>query len=196
MGRQQQLWNSKEYSAKKYEQYKIFETYLGAPPTTLCEIGCGFAYEAGYFNKDHSTQIWLQDVDEEYTQSNEKTKRYRDYGEITDFGGYNSFANINDSLKSRGMTDYKLLERQDPRWQQAPAFDIIMSVKSMGFHYPITEYKSFIAEHSHVNTRLFVTVRDTRRSPDRDYIIKNVVYEHGTSRSGLISAFVELESVN
>ena len=61
MGRQENLWNSKEYVDYRYKLYESFKQYLGVPPKTLLDIGCGFAHEAGWFNTEHGTDIWLMD---------------------------------------------------------------------------------------------------------------------------------------
>jgi len=195
MGRMQDFWLSDQYIDRKYEHYKQFVTYLNGTPNTLLDIGCGYAYEAGWFNEEHGTQIWLQDANEKFDPDHPKRKRYRNWGELHDFGGYNSFDEIRSVLSERGITDYKLLEVNDKQWQDAPKFDVIMSVKAMGFHFPIHNFTDFIKQHSHDKTRVFVTIRHLPEGPnDTDWKYKNVVYEHGPpTKNGKRSAFVEIE---
>ena len=186
MGRQQNYWNSDEYINSKYELYKIFKNYLNETPNTLCDIGCGFAFESGWFSKEYNTDVWLLDIDADYKKEYEKNKRYINYGNIDDFGGYNNFETIRESLKTRDVINYKLLEPNDTQWNTSPKFDVIMSVKSMAYHYPITPYNEFIETHKNENTRLFVSIRDKNVSQVDNYKIKDIVYEYRKS------IFVEL----
>ena len=183
MGRQENLWNSKEYVDYRYKLYESFKQYLGVPPKTLLDIGCGFAHEAGWFNTEHGTDIWLMDKNRK--DENHDDKRHNDFGPADNFEPYNSFTSIRSSLKSRGCFDYRLLEPFDIGWKDSPSFDVIMSISSMGFHYPVNTYKNFIVEHSHADTKVFCSLRNVKQ---RANFIKGVVFMHKDQNSG----FVEL----
>jgi len=182
LGRQEKLWNSKEYIDKKYVGYTAFKDYLGIMPQTLLDIGCGFAHESGWFNTEHGTEIWLLD---KQRNDQDNDKRHNDFGPVDDFEAYNSFESIRSSLESRNVREYKLLEPTDTTWDNAPKFDVIMSESSMGFHYPVRTYKEFILEHSHNDTRVFCSLRNVSSVKQ---FVKDVVYMHNDKRSG----FVEL----
>ena len=182
LGRQEKLWNSKEYIDKKYVSYTAFKDYLGIMPQTLLDIGCGFAHESGWFNTEHGTEIWLLD---KQRNDQDNDKRHNDFGPVDDFEAYNSFESIRSSLESRNVREYKLLEPTDTTWDNAPKFDVIMSESSMGFHYPVRTYKEFILEHSHNDTRVFCSLRNVSSVKQ---FVKDVVYMHNDKRSG----FVEL----
>jgi len=179
MGRQEKLWNTKEEVDYRYSCYEIFKQYLNILPKTLLDIGCGFAHEAGWFNTEHGTDIWL--LDKNRKDENHKDKRHNNFGPIDNFEPYNSFHSIRSSLKSRGCVDFQLLEPFDIKWNDAPTFDIIMSISSMGFHYPVDTYKHFIAEHSHEDTKIFCSLRNVKQCGD---LIKNIVFMHRDQESG------------
>jgi hypothetical protein len=182
LGRQEKLWNSKEYIDKKYVSYTAFKDYLSIMPQTLLDIGCGFAHESGWFNTEHGTEIWLLD---KQRNDQDNDKRHNNFGPVDDFEAYNSFESIRSSLESRKVREYKLLEPTDTTWDIAPKFDVIMSESSMGFHYPVRTYKELIEKHSHSNTKIFCSLRDIK---NKQTYIRGVVYMHNDGRSG----FVEL----
>ena len=189
LGRQEKLWNSKEYIDKKYVSYTAFKDYLGIMPQTLLDIGCGFAHESGWFNTEHGTEIWL--LDKQRTDQ-DNDKRHNDFGPVNDFEAYNSFESIRSSLESRNVREYKLLEPTDTTWDSAPKFDVIMSESSMGFHYPVRTYKEFILEHSHNDTRVFCSLRNVSSVKQ---FVKDVVYMHNDKRSGFVELKVQGISV-
>lgn len=189
LGRQEKLWNSKEYIDKKYVSYTAFKDYLGIMPQTLLDIGCGFAHESGWFNTEHGTEIWL--LDKQRTDQ-DNDKRHNDFGPVNDFEAYNSFESIRSSLESRNVREYKLLEPTDTTWDNAPKFDVIMSESSMGFHYPVRTYKEFILEHSHNDTRVFCSLRNVSSVKQ---FVKDVVYMHNDKRSGFVELKVQGISV-
>ena len=182
LGRQEKLWNSKEYIDKKYVSYTAFKNYLGRTPQTLVDIGCGFAHVSGWFHTEHGTEIWLLD---KQRKDQDKNKRHKDFGPADDFEAYNSFESIRSSLESRKVREYKLLEPTDSVWDNAPRFDVIMSESSMGFHYPVQTYREFIKKHSHPNTKIFCSLRDIK---NKQSYIRGVVFMDNDGRSG----FVEL----
>ena len=189
LGRQEKLWNSKEYIDKKYVSYTAFKDYLGIMPQTLLDIGCGFAHESGWFNTEHGTEIWL--LDKQRTDQ-DNDKRHNDFGPVNDFEAYNSFESIRSSLESRNVREYKLLEPTDTTWDNAPKFDVIMSESSMGFHYPVRTYKEFILKHSHNDTRVFCSLRNVSSVKQ---FVKDVVYMHNDKRSGFVELKVQGISV-
>lgn len=182
MGRQELFWNTDDHIKHKYDLYKKFEQYLKIVPKTLCDIGCGFAHVPGWFNTKHNTEIWLLDKDSEY--NTHEHNRHNDFGPVSDFEAYNTFESIEKSLRLQNVLKYKLLEPDDKTWNDAPKFDVIMSIFSLGFHYPVEVYQNFIRKHSHNTTKVFCSSRSITHLKGAE--IKNVVHMHRDGKSGFL----------
>lgn len=152
-------WNSPEYQKYKLENYQALLTYLVTPPTSILDIGCGLAFEAREFNKNHNTEIWLLDGDASANKNKVGAKDVGYNASPDHFRFYHSFDWLKSQLAARGAQNYRMVDVNNIDIPADKKFDVIWSFLSCGFHYPASSYRDLILRHSHENTRVIVDLR-------------------------------------
>jgi SAM-dependent methyltransferase len=152
-----EFWStSEDYQLEKQNSFNIVNHYLKTPPSTILDIGCGFAFESRMFSKKHNTKIWLLDGDVEENTDNKREIRF---GSTESMAFYNKLADIKQVLDQDNIKDYVLLDVNNYTIPTEQKFDLICSWFSCGFHYPIDTYRKLIKDHSHADTKVIVDLR-------------------------------------
>lgn len=148
----QAYWLEDDYQNHKQAVFELIDNYLNPAPTKSLEIGCGLALDSEYFYKKYNTDIWLLD-------GNETNARDIKYGSAETFAFYNTIESLKESYDSRNLK-YKFVDANNIKLGDEK-FDLIFSLKSCGFHYPLDTYYELIKNHSTKETRLIFELRNS-----------------------------------
>jgi len=159
-------WIKDEYVNTKKEKYETVKNYLDVIPKNILDIGCGFAWESYFFQKNHNVDLWLMDGDFDTTKAR---KRATNYGTTESMAFYSKIPDLKKSWDERGMS-YNFLNANDLNLPNNIKFDLIHSGLSCGFHYPANTYKDFILKHSHKDTKIIFDLRRKEQHQDINII--------------------------
>jgi len=162
-------WDDPQHIKSKVEIFKLLTDYLVTPPKNILDIGCGYARESEYFQKEYGTDLWLLDGD--FNSTKDKHRQVK-YGTAETFAFYNKVETLLESYNSRGMK-YTFVDATNINIPANVKFDLIYSGLSCGFHYPANTYKDLVLKHSHKNTKVVFDLRNVQEQ--EDFEIVNVI---------------------
>ena len=123
-----------------YTNDKIVDKILSycSSPKTVLEIGCGIGRGSVLLDKKLHTKPKF------YLLDGDKNERGQicgvNWNSRTDF--YNSLVATRTFCEANGLSDFVLLDAEKDWQRDLPKFDLIFSLKSIGFHWPIDLYLS------------------------------------------------------
>lgn len=117
---------------KEYLPIRAALNAAGRTPTSVIDIGCGQALNDVFLVKDFAPKVTLIDIEETFAQ----------YHSWNGFGsGYASLEDAAAFLRDNGATDVTPINpRHDPAAIEGLSADLVTSLISCGFHYPIGDY--------------------------------------------------------
>jgi hypothetical protein len=133
-----------------------------SPPETMIDIGCGWAAEAEYFHKKHGTRVWLVEGDEA-----EQGGRWRatKYGPASEYKYEMKRADLERSLAERGVAATVLSPTvASSDGAGLPKFDLVLSLRACGMHFPVAEYGKLIRTCSGARTRVVLDLNNNRKT--------------------------------
>jgi len=167
-------WQSDYHIAEKRLFFTILDNYLKLSPKNILDIGCGFARESELFQKKYNSELFLLDGD--FEPDVNKRREFK-YGSADNFRFYNKISDLKKDYLERNMS-FVFIDANNISIDPKVKFDLIYSIKSCGFHYPIDTYYNLIKNHIHNNTYLIFDLRqgniETQLSK---FTIENVLYE-------------------
>lgn len=167
-------WDNEEHQLEKKEQFRLLDSCLNIIPRNILDIGCGFARESEYFQKKYNCDLFL--LDGNFDNSADAKREYK-YGKVDNFRFYNKIDDLKENWNNRNMR-YTFVDANDIKLDKNIKFDLIYSIKSCGFHYPLDTYYKLIKNHSHANTKLVFDIRQGRQGQlDNNFEIVKIFYE-------------------
>ena len=148
-------WQTTTHQEYKKNNFEILDNYLNISPINILDIGCGLAYESESFQRKYNSNLYLLDGDFSKTIEN---KRDVGYGPSKNFKFYNTIKSLHESFDKRNLR-YKFLDACNLKLDENVKFDLIYSILSCGFHYPVYDYITFIKKHSDDNSRIILDIR-------------------------------------
>ncbi|QNI50230.1 hypothetical protein SynRS9915_00508 [Synechococcus sp. RS9915] len=146
------------------------------PPATLLDIGCGLAKESELIQKKYGTDLYL--IDGDFKDNGSSRNRDIAFGDVDSFSFYSSLTDLRNSFNSRKLR-YQLFDANDLNLPPVK-FDLIMSLLSCGFHYPVSAYKDLILAHSHPDSIIIVDLRKDFIDQQSEYIgIDHILHDYG-----------------
>jgi SAM-dependent methyltransferase len=165
------------YSERLQKEWEQLSPHLPAQAARTLDIGCGiggidaFLYE--HYSSAQSVSIFLLDRND--------TERSIYYGMHDDAAAYNSLAASKSYLVQRGVPKeaIHMMDAGRDALPQDISFDVILSMLSWGYHYPIQTYLEYVIGHLARNGTLIV---DCRKGTDglktlREHFEISVIYE-------------------
>ncbi|MDJ0826710.1 MAG: class I SAM-dependent methyltransferase [Rhodobacter sp.] len=118
-----------------YQEYLPLKTALGPRKIeTVCDVGCGQGINNLFLHRDFEPRFTLVDIEETDSQHH----LWAEEG-----SGYASLQSAKSLLVENGCSE-EMIETVNPRkasWKPpAKGFDLVTSLYSCGFHYPIDDY--------------------------------------------------------
>jgi len=139
----------KETILKDYERLQmVIPDSLGC----VIDIGCGIGGVDIYISKNHGRpELFLMD----YSKRDDGRDLYgfKQEGKI-----YNSMSATKDFLDANGVYNYHLIDCSK-YYQIDRKADLIFSLLSCGFHYPVDVYLDFILNHLKQDGQLILDIR-------------------------------------
>ena len=125
----------------------------------ILDIGCGFSgisiFLNDYFHKEAS--FWLLDRD---NVTEDWKVGFHDDG--SEFSSYNDFSEVRAFLHASGIQEDKIatinIDQED--FPKRVKFDVIISLLSLGYHYPVDIYASHIKESTSAGALIFLDLRE------------------------------------
>ncbi len=120
-----------------YQEYLPLRDHLRAyqiRPNTIVDIGCGQALNDLFLHRDYNPHFTLVDIEETPNQ-------YHSWA--NEGSGYASLASATAMLRDNGVDDVNTVAinpRKEPERLNNLKADLVTSLYSCGFHYPIDEY--------------------------------------------------------
>jgi len=171
-------WSWKSFSENREENFETLDSYLNFQPKNILDIGCGLAYESEKFQKKYNTNLYLLDGDVEATKGNSRDIKY---GTVDDFKFYNSIADLKKSWNDRKIR-YNFVDANKIEIPNEIKFDLIYSLLSCGFHYPVTTYKHLIDNHSTDDTVIIMDFQKSSIDQQMQYIdVIDTISENSTA---------------
>ncbi|WP_377191386.1 hypothetical protein [Ruegeria meonggei] len=118
------------------EYQEIRDTIDTIAPSSVADIGCGYAMFDLFLWKDHRCDLTLIDLE---------TSDKRHFGYEETGAAYSNLAVAHSFLTENGVSHNKITCLNPERDELPPAakFDLAMSFISCGFHYPVQTYADF-----------------------------------------------------
>lgn len=126
--------NLNNYTLLSENEYTSFRQYLYPYPTSILELGCGLGRMSIFLNSKHpgDTKYYLADASE--ITSTERMYGWNPESWYNDLNLTKEFCELN-NLKNLEIID--LIHESLDRLKD---IDLVFSVMSVGFHYPIEQY--------------------------------------------------------
>ena len=134
-------------------EFAVLEKYIGDRPVRkMMDIGCGHALISVLFWQRYNCDIHLVDIE----QSDSTHHDYRDSG-----SGYASLAAAKAFLVFNGVPENRItITNPENEPLESSELDLILSVFSAGFHYPISTYTEFAIKSLKPGGMLIFDARD------------------------------------
>ena len=152
-----QGWLLPNYIEEKTRSFNSVAEYLGSPPESILDIGCGFAFESRQFHQQSNSEIWLLDGD--FSNSPADSNRLVCYGPAETMKFYNPIEKLKEYFDQQHNLEYRFVEANAIDIPQDKKFDLICSYLSCGYHYPVDTYRELVIQHSHPGTRIIMDIR-------------------------------------
>lgn len=165
-------WSTETHIESKRTIFETTKNYLDNAPKRILDIGCGYARESEYFQKEFGTELWLLDGDFSHTQDR---KREINFGPAESFKFYNKVDILIESYNEREMS-YTFVDANNIQIPKKIKFDLIYSGLSCGFHYPANTYKDLILKHSNKNTKIIFDLR--KKTTHENVKIINIIEKY------------------
>ena len=136
--------------------FEIIDEYCSPwSPCSILDIGSGYARVSEYLQKKYDCDLYLLDGDAAKIDEN----KIRDigYGEVSNFKFYSSKLQLISSYDARKMR-YSFIDASLPQYPDM-TFDLIFSLTSCGFHYPLRAYSKVIRRHSSDKSKVIIQLR-------------------------------------
>jgi len=118
--------------ASDYAPIRTALAALEKRPASVIDIGCGQALNDALLVQDFAPRLTLVDIEETFAQYHS----WNAHG-----SGYASLAEAEAFLRENGATDVRVINpRHDSEAIETLEADLVTSLLSCGFHYPVGEY--------------------------------------------------------
>ena len=162
-----------------YKEFKTFKNYLPNSPENIMDIGCGLGIINIYLNEffEKKPVFFLLDKN--------KVDRKITYGFSSNYESYNDLNETKNILLENNIdTSCMYLFDVEKQFVITKKMDLVISLKSMGYHYPINTYIELLRNCCTKNTVFIFDIGDNQY--DENYLKKifddvKIIYEEKTN---------------
>jgi SAM-dependent methyltransferase len=150
----------RNYSEYMREEWKQLSPYLPAQAVRTLDIGCGIGGINEFLYETYGVQL-----EEIFLVDKNKIESRIHYGFRSTSSAYNSLSLAKSYLVNRGVSK-EVIHTVDVDKEILPkdiTFDVILSLQSWGFHYPVQTYLDYAKQHL---ARRGVLIIDCRKGTD------------------------------
>ena len=135
------------------KEYLEMREYLPTSVESILDIGCGLAGIDILLSKHYGKpELFLMDNSEVNGQVVYGYDRRRSF--------YSSFEATEALLKANYIENYNLIDIKEKRLPVFKKIDLVISLLSCGYHYPVTEYLEYINTILSENGTLIIDIRE------------------------------------
>jgi SAM-dependent methyltransferase len=140
------------------QEFQKIEKFIPEDGAHICDIGCGHGFIDLVAAKKFNCKVTLIDIED----TDERHHSYSENG-----AGYANLEKAKRFLTSNGIPSNHV-QICNPKFQDLPAgpFDLIISLLSAGFHYPVEQYLEFVRETLKPNGVFVFDLRVGTDQPD------------------------------
>jgi hypothetical protein len=147
-----------QYEKSMRDIYYTMSNYLPKKATRSLDIGAGFGGINFFIYKhyEENIDIWLLDKD-----GMSDTWSVGMHDTVDDFSFYNNFDHSTTSLRESGVDEKNIytVNIEKDNFPVNHKFDLIISLLSYGFHYPVSTYLNEVQQSLSVNGVLILDLR-------------------------------------
>lgn len=144
------------YTKLSEEEYSVIKYHLTPFPKTILELGCGLGRMSIYLNKKHPSDSKYYLADSSIIPDNKKNDMYG-WNSST---WYNDLSLTDEFCKMNGLENFEIINLQKEGIQHLKNIDLVFSVMSVGFHYPIENYLHSIKDILSKDGKIIFGVRN------------------------------------
>ena len=129
------------------KEFKIIEEHLPLNINNVLDIGCGLGIIHIFFKKKYKNNLKFFMLDKDKIDSSIK------YGFNDNYESYNDLSETKNFLIKNNISEEQIvIQNVDNEINIADKIDLIISLKSMGYHYPVEKYLNLFKKNCHENT--------------------------------------------
>lgn len=142
-------------------EFKTIDEYLPLNINNVLDIGCGLGIIHIFFNKKYKNNLKFFMLDKDKIDSSIK------YGFNEDYESYNDLGETKNFLIKNNINEDKIvIQNAEKEINISDKIDLVISLKSMGYHYPIEKYLNLFKKKCHKNTVFIFDVTTGRYNKD------------------------------
>ena len=141
------------------EEFETFEKYLPSNVENIMDIGCGLGVLGIFINKKYQNNPNFYLLDKNTVDTKIK------YGFSKDYESYNDLNETRNILLKNGLSKEQIyIKNVDQEITINNKINLVISLKSMGFHYPIENYINLIKKTCSTETTFIFDVFEEKYS--------------------------------
>ena len=157
------------------QELETFKSYLPKNINNILDIGCGLGVINIFLNRIYQNQLDFFMLDKD------KIDRTIKYGFSENYESYNDLAETKNLLIKNGIKEEQIhLRNVDKRIEINSKIDLIISLKSMGYHYPLENYLNLLKEICTKDTEFIFDFTGGRYNTEvinKYFELSKVIYE-------------------
>lgn len=152
-----------EYMQELLQTYQHFSQYLpNKAKLHVLDIGCGMCGIDVFISQNYPKKTEFVLLDKNGTSKKINCGFHKD---VKDFSFYSDFSQAAALLESNGVDDYQFVDISKHEFPKK-SFDVVISLLSWGFHYPISTYNPAIKKGG-------IIIADIRKGTDGEKQLSN-----------------------
>ena len=141
------------------EEFKTFEKYLPSNVKNIMDIGCGLGVLGIFINQKYQNNPNFYLLDKNTVDTKIK------YGFSKDYESYNDLNETRNILLKNGLSNEQIyIKNVDQEITIDNKINLVISLKSMGYHYPIENYINLIKKTCSTETAFIFDVFEEKYS--------------------------------
>ena len=142
-------------------EFQTIDEYLPLNINNVLDIGCGLGVIHIFFNKKYKNNFNFFMLDKDKIDSSIK------YGFNEDYESYNDLEETKNFLIKNNINEDKIvIQNAEKEINISDKIDLVISLKSMGYHYPIEKYLNLFKKNCHKNTVFIFDVTTGKYNSD------------------------------
>ena len=152
------------------KEFKGISKYLPERMSNILDIGSGIGVIDVFLNQHYKGNVNFTLIDKNFTE-NKVYYGFNDKGQA-----YNDFRVTKDFLLTNGLKSNQIsIFDADSNYSSNAKYDLVISLLSMGYHYPVKQYFSFFKTNTHKNTVFIFDIAEQYNDKDNIFSLFDTV---------------------
>ena len=156
------LWSEDQFAVNKKNSFDSINKYLQSvdkKPKRILDIGCGRAFESQMLQEAYGCELYL--LDGNYNDRYKTARRDDSWGATETMSFYNPVSKLKEDWDLRSMK-YTFVDATNINIDDDIKFDLVFSIRSCGFHYPLSTYSELIKKHTTADSDVIIDFREKK----------------------------------